>query len=157
MQTFNTELMKTWRKECDESHIFRRLHAIDPNMPSKKFLNLIAKWSCTQSSIIIQLRTGRIALNRHLHQLSRSNSPDCPHRPHVEETVRHYLFICPKYWKERMGLLRALRRHAFYLKTLLSDPKAQPHLLRYIKKTKRFEELYGSTLSSWTGHPGQRA
>jgi hypothetical protein len=135
-----------WNEECKALHIFRRLHAADPTMPSNNFLKIASKCTRPQASLLIQLRTGRIGLNRHLHQLSQADDPFCPHCPHVEETVRHLLLECPKYWKERLFVQRRLRRKAFDMKTLISDPKAIHLTLKFVAQTRRLEDSYGDTL-----------
>jgi ribonuclease HI len=145
-QAFGAAIREEWNEECKALHIFRRLHAADPTMPSNNFLKIASKCTRPQASLLIQLRTGRIGLNRHLHQLSQADDPFCPHCPHVEETVRHLLLECPKYWKERLFVQRRLRRKAFDMKTLLSDPKAIHLTLKFVAQTRRLEDSYGDTL-----------
>jgi hypothetical protein len=147
-QAFGAAIREEWNEECKALHIFRRLHAADPTMPSNNFLKIASKCTRPQASLLIQLRTGRIGLNRHLHQLSQADDPFCPHCPHVEETVRHLLLDCPKYWKERLFVQRRLRRKAFDMKTLLSDPKAIHLTLKFVAQTKRLEDSYGDTLKT---------
>ncbi|KAF8580661.1 hypothetical protein K439DRAFT_1356468 [Ramaria rubella] len=87
------------------------------------------------SSLLLQLHTGHVPLNKHLHQIGRTALPKCPHCPDCEETVHHLIMMCPAYVAERQTLQYKLRQGARSIKNLLSQPKAIPHLLRYVRET----------------------
>ena len=52
---------------------------------------------CTGICII----TGHIGLNKHLHRINRSDTPNCPNCIDTEETVAHYIGQCPAYSRMR--------------------------------------------------------
>ena len=45
--------------------------------------------------------TGHIGLNKHLHRINRSDTPNCPNCIDTEETVAHYIGQCPPYSRMR--------------------------------------------------------
>lgn len=100
-----------------------------------------------QSSVLVQLRTGHIALAKYLHRLGKVDNPYCPHcymRGRQEpETVRHFILECPAYARERFHMQRELGRDAISLKSLLGDGKSLKPLLRYVAQTKRLEKSFG--------------
>ncbi|KIO14581.1 hypothetical protein M404DRAFT_101526, partial [Pisolithus tinctorius Marx 270] len=97
-----------------------------------------------QTSLYIQLRTGHIPLNKHLHRIGRSDTPMCLQCGGTsQESVHHYLFQCARYVRECHILQRALGRDATSMAYLLTNSKAQPHLLRYISATKRLQKTFG--------------
>ncbi|KAG2742523.1 hypothetical protein P692DRAFT_201795598 [Suillus brevipes Sb2] len=57
---------------------YARFKEIDPSFPSKGFAKLAEKLPRCHASLLIQLRTGHIPLNKHLHRISKAPSPLCP-------------------------------------------------------------------------------
>ncbi|KAK0200152.1 hypothetical protein DFS33DRAFT_1267068, partial [Desarmillaria ectypa] len=53
------------------------------------------------TSIMMQLRTGHIRLNRHLFNIRRIDSPACPNYSYLNESTHHFLIHCPAYRAER--------------------------------------------------------
>jgi ribonuclease HI len=147
-QAFDKDIKLRWRQECESSHRFERLMAIDNTMPSNKFLKYNKACNRAQTSMMMQLRTARIGLNRHLYQLSLTDKPTCPHCPHEEETVRHFLIECPYYWKARQPIRLLLRRDFHKMTAWLANTKSRQLVLNYIANTKRFEPKYSSKLLS---------
>ncbi|KAF8231877.1 hypothetical protein L208DRAFT_1466842 [Tricholoma matsutake] len=47
------------------------------------------------TSLLLQLRTGHIPLNKHLHWIQKAELPTCPCCHHHDETVAHYVLHCP--------------------------------------------------------------
>ena len=84
-----------------------------------------------------------IGLNVHLHRINRSETPHCPICDDTDETINHFLFICPQYDRERHILANALNCKATSLPFLLADPKATEHFLRYVNSTGRFKPTFG--------------
>ncbi|KAI6033804.1 hypothetical protein PISMIDRAFT_113320 [Pisolithus microcarpus 441] len=117
---------------------------IEPNFPSKSFVELAGSLRKKQTGIYIQLRTGHIPLNRHLHRIKKSDTPLCLQCGEVtEESVQHYLFRCPRYERERHVLHMALGRKATQAAYLLNNVNARTHLLKYINATKRLRTPFG--------------
>jgi ribonuclease HI len=62
-QAFDQDIKHRWRQECEASHRFERLIAIDNTIPLNKFLKYNKKCNQAQTSMMMQLRTARIGLN----------------------------------------------------------------------------------------------
>lgn len=146
-QEHREEMTRQWTRRWKRSPRYQRISAIDRTAPSKKFLRLITGLNRRQSSIITQLRTDHIPLNRHLFRIKRSDTPSCPHCQGITvETVHHFLFDCPQYRHERHILQRRLRRNAGSLKYLLSQEDATIPLLKYVHATGRLKSTYGALI-----------
>jgi ribonuclease HI len=93
--TTNTKLnMKEWWK-CSQQ--YKQMKNVDPTMPSEKYIKATNGLTCCQTSVLTQFCTGHILLNKHLHCINRSESPDCPHCPNIMEDATHLLFYCNRY------------------------------------------------------------
>jgi ribonuclease HI len=119
-------------------------HKIDQTMPSAAFARLVAGMARKQAALLIQIRTGHVALNKHLFRIGKTDSPTCAACRGADETVHHFLFRCPAYRTQRDGLEKTLRRGATAVNTLLAKPKAMKGLFKYIHETRRFEGTYGN-------------
>ncbi|KAF8592098.1 hypothetical protein K439DRAFT_1325598 [Ramaria rubella] len=51
--------------------------------------------SRSQASLLIQLCTGHVTLNKHLATIGAIESPTCPSCKWQDESVHHYLLQCP--------------------------------------------------------------
>lgn len=81
----------------------------------------------------MQLYSGHIGLNKHLHHIKHSNTPTCPNcDENVDKTIHHYLFECTHYCRERSI---KLRQHSLKLSYLLSNTEAILLLLKFIQAT----------------------
>lgn len=147
-QELKSKIQKRWARQWKTSPRYRHMRAIDKSTPSKKWLKLVSSLSRAQASIIVQLRTGRIGLNKFLHRIQRAESPSCPScDEHSDETIHHFLFECHHYRHERHTLQRKLRRRATNLSYLLSNPAATLPLLKYIHTTRRLKQTFGAVYS----------
>lgn len=97
------------------------------------------------ASLIMQMRSGHIGLNKFLHRIGASESPLCNHCD-LPETVPHYLLCCRRFDPERHALRRKVKGQ-LSLRTLLSTRKARSALIEYIEATKRFP-LYSRDINS---------
>jgi ribonuclease HI len=131
---------KQWWKR---SKRYKRIRAIDPTLPSKNFITGTSDLSRTQTSLLMQLRTGHIPLNQYLHRINRNDTPYCQHCPTSIEDVPHLLLSYSKHALHRHNLVIALKRKAHEVSHLLSDPKAIYHTLNFLNDTGRFEHIYG--------------
>ncbi|KIN94669.1 hypothetical protein M404DRAFT_83027, partial [Pisolithus tinctorius Marx 270] len=139
-QAYNTKLKAIWNKTWKRSPRYSRLASIDPLLPGNSFVKLTASLPKKQTSLLIQLRTGHVPLNSHLHRFKRSDSPACTQcKGNYLENVHHYLFQCTRYNRERHVLQNALGRDATSKAFLLSNAKARPHLLKFIATTRRLQ------------------
>ncbi|KAH8806570.1 hypothetical protein DL96DRAFT_1474374 [Flagelloscypha sp. PMI_526] len=112
--------------------------AIDQEFPFKKFLGRIDRMRRGRASVLYQIRTNHVPLNFYLYRFKRSDTQGCPHCGETE-TVRHYLFTCPAYARERQRLRERAGRSASSLKELMASDRKLEDLVRYISSTKRFK------------------
>ncbi|KAF9239976.1 hypothetical protein BU15DRAFT_46111, partial [Melanogaster broomeanus] len=69
---------------------FQYLNKIDPKMLKGSFTKLTSSLSHRHTSILVWLRTHHTLLNAHLHRMSRSDSPNCPHCLGIAEDIGHF-------------------------------------------------------------------
>ena len=145
-QHHTTDLKSRWKLGWEKSRRYtHRMKIIDPSLPSPRYLKEMDNLTRPQSAIITQLRTGHISLNDHLFRIKRSPTPNCTHcNSGKPETVCHYLIYCKFFSGARLGLDNALRRYAYNLQHLLSEPKAFPHVLQFIKDSTRLKATFGN-------------
>ena len=131
-------MLALWAKQWKASMRYTHLSRIDSLAPSKRFLKIANHLRKSETGTLYQLRSGHVALNKHLHRLNCSDTPSCLQceaRP--PETVHHFLFECPRYDRERHKLQNKLGRRALDTSYLLADKKGTRELLRYIAETGR--------------------
>jgi hypothetical protein len=119
------------------------LRSIDHTFPSNNFKNIIddyPRWHC---SLLFQLRSGHVPLNKYLHRISKSPSPRCQQCNEREETVHHFLVSCPKYARQHATLRKEIGPRASQLQQLLSNCHNTKALFTYIASTKRFDQTFG--------------
>jgi ribonuclease HI len=119
-QRHNAELNREARAIFAKSPRASFALEIDPTMPSAAFSKITRNLPRRHTSLLIQLRTGHIALNKYLHKIGKADSPQCPECRNTSETVHHYLFRCPAYSDQRKRLEKRLKRGAKSVKTLLT-------------------------------------
>ena len=84
---------------------------------------LIKPLSQHQASLIMQLCTGQIGLNKHFHWICCSDTPCCPScNENAIESIHHFLFDCVHYHCEWSILHQKLRWHSYNMSYLLSHP-----------------------------------
>ena len=116
---------------------------IDASMPLSRFTKIIQDLPCMQVSLLIQLRMGHVPLQKHLHRMEKVSSLRCPECHTRDETIHHYLMVCPAHKGLRSQMEKALLPGAWSIGTLLLNPKVFEHLFRYINATCRFYSMTG--------------
>ena len=146
-ETQKARWLETWKTlPC-----FARFQHIDTSFPFNKFRKISSVLSRSQSSLLIQLRTGHIPLNSYLHHIKKSatrhctNCWDASHRS-IIETVIHYLFECQTYATEHYDMDRALGHHSRDLKGILGRLDRIKELLKYVGRTARFKMTLGDAI-----------
>lgn len=67
----------------------------------------------SKAGLLFQLRSGHIALSKHLHRLKKSDTLNCLQCDRsAPETVHHFPFDCPRYARQRHKLRNKLGRQA---------------------------------------------
>jgi hypothetical protein len=73
-----------------------------PRQHTRKLYNTFNR---REASVLVQLRTGMIGLNRYLHRISATESGQCM-CGQAMESIQHFLFQCTKWDMLRMQMLQ---------------------------------------------------
>ena len=142
-QESKSKIQRRWVHCWKTSPRCRHMSGIDKSVLSKKWMKLIKPLLRKQTSIVMQLHTGHIGLNKHLHRIKCLDSPHCPNcNENTIKTVHHFFFDCTRYRRERSILHRKLRRHTHDISHLLTHPTATLPLLKYIHMTGRLKQTF---------------
>ena len=155
-QRFNEGLKERWKKTLELSKRWPKLHQIDAMAPSNRFRKIARLLPRRHTSILTQLRTGHVPLQRHLHHIrpDEFENPNCPACGQCEETVSHFLLQYQNYADSRHRLEQAVGRASRDLPKLLSNPKMFKHLFVFINETQRFREMFGDLSLPTTSKKG---
>ena len=93
-QAFKADLFQKWKTRWQASPRYVWLNKIDDLFPLKHFLKNISALSRAQVSLVTQLQTRHVPLNKHLHNIHKAASPICPCCRQANKTVHHFLFDC---------------------------------------------------------------
>ncbi|KAF8870222.1 hypothetical protein BD779DRAFT_1455804 [Infundibulicybe gibba] len=93
---------------------------------------------------MIQLRTGHVPLNQHLHRIKKTDSPLCPNCEVYEETVKHLMLDCSSYDAARRRLRQKGGAKTRNLHALLTDKTLIPLAYQFIDSTKRLRRVFGA-------------
>ncbi|KAF8581772.1 hypothetical protein K439DRAFT_1618809 [Ramaria rubella] len=77
-QSYKDQLKQQASQLFKASTRYPKISSIDPTTPSAKFRKLTMTLSRSQASLLIQLCTGHVALNKHLATIGAIESPTCP-------------------------------------------------------------------------------
>ena len=133
-----------WVHRWKMSLRYPRIQSIDKSTPTKKWLQLILGLSWAQASLILQLCTNCVLLNKYLHCIKQANSPACPNCPQTsQETTHHFLFECSSYRKECFVMQNDLGHQASNLTYLPTHSTVTSLLLKYICTTHRLRWTFG--------------
>jgi len=61
-----------------------------------------------QAALLMQLRSGHILLQKHLHRIGKAGSATCPACLSDDKSIHHYLLMCPAYAAQNEKTERAL-------------------------------------------------
>lgn len=103
-QTYQARLKVRSKQSFAKSPRYAPFCRIDKSLPSDKYRKLISSLPRKHASILTQLRTGHVPLNKHLHRIKCAESPICPKCEMENETVAHFLLMCPALEKFRWPL-----------------------------------------------------
>ena len=95
------------------------------------------------TSILTQLRTEHVPLQKFLYRINKAESPLCPNCLCEQEMVIHYLLRCSAFQVQRGALQIALGHNARSIPYLLSQEKALKHIFKFIAATGRFTSTFG--------------
>lgn len=80
---------------------------LDRALPGKHTKKLYDSLKKTEAKILIQLRTAMGRINKYLHRIGATESPDCACGVEKED-VKHFLFRCTRWSMERVPLRQYL-------------------------------------------------
>ena len=95
------------------------------------------------ASLLIQLQTGHIALNKHMYKIGKADTLTCQQCQEKDKSVHHYLFQCPAYKGLQDHLMQTLWWSGKSTRTLLTKWKTLLALFRYTNETRRFRNMHG--------------
>lgn len=119
-RTINTALHQDWEFAWAHAKHGRALHDLG-RRPDKKTLQLHKTLPRPISSIITQMRTGKIGLNAYLHGIDKADTSQCTCNQ-GPQTVEHVLLRC-RNWKQERQEMWADSRPVLNVKGVLSDHK----------------------------------
>jgi ribonuclease HI len=85
----------------------KQLYRLDQALPRNHMVKAYNSMSYEESRILVQLRTGHNGLHSHLHKIKKAESPQCECGL-GEETVAHFLFLCPRWTGCRQPLRQTM-------------------------------------------------
>ena len=145
-QDFVSKLKVLWQKVWDDSPRKDRFSRVDADFPFNKFRKSLFKLTRKQASLIMQLRTGHVALNYHLKRIGKVESDKCtkcqlgPNQIQVPETINHFLFECRAYDEARLALVAKIGRNRLSVSKISKSTDRIKALVTYINQTGRFRE-----------------
>jgi hypothetical protein len=142
-QAYQKKLKLAAQRVWHMSPRYTWIKSMYPTLPSTKFKKLVALLPRKHASLLIQLRTGHIPLNKHLHHISKAESPICPCCQRFNETIHHFLILCPAHQNAWRTMIQAAGRDATSLTRLLSDPELLSHLFCFIGRSGRLRSVFG--------------
>ncbi|KAM5541945.1 hypothetical protein V8D89_004255 [Ganoderma adspersum] len=127
-------LVSDWAAACallaERAHPGQHLRLarhIDDSAPSVESPKRYRGLTRQQCSILVQLRSGHVALNSYLARIGAIDSPLCL-TCHTPETPEHFLLTCHHFVRERHELRMAVEG-PLSLRNTLGDVKARTHVL----------------------------
>jgi len=87
---------------------------------------------------IARLRTGHCSLNQYLARFNITDDAKCPKCNEANETVKHFLLVCPEYERKRDKLRRKVGIGGMRVDKLLGDARRIEDTIEFIEETKRF-------------------
>jgi ribonuclease HI len=136
--TYKRRVMEKWKEKWNGTKQMTRQQKFDKQPPGNHVLKFYKGRTRKECSIITQLRSGHVALNKYLHRIKATDSPNCI-RCNQPETVEHYLTKCKRYIEPRKHLRESIKG-IFNLTSLLGDHSNTDALLKYVKDTDRLEK-----------------
>ena len=136
------ELKCKWDASWKHSHRSKKIAKIDNKTPSAHLFHIISNTDISRrsASLVTQILTEHIPLNKYLNRFKLVNSPRCPACGFGSESVRHFLLECPIYAHERWLLEKWCRKRnkALTLENLLDNEEAIKPLTNFIHASLRF-------------------
>lgn len=133
------ELQTQWESLWRASPRYRRMRESCDRLSPRQLRRLLLSRRRDEMSTIVQLCTGHVPLDKHLHRINRSPSPICQRCGRAPESTRHYILECDGYTQQRHSLRVRLGRGSDRLRIILSTANGHQQLVRYVATTRRLE------------------
>ena len=147
-QELKSKIQWCWAHCWKTSPCCCHMGGINKLVPLKKCMSLIIPLSCQQASIIMQLWTGHIGLNKHLHHICHSNTPYYPSfNENAIKSTHHFLFNCTCYHHKHSILHCKLHHSSHNMLYLLSHPTATLPLLKFVHAAGHLKQTFGALCS----------
>ena len=97
---------EAWEDEWKQK-MYVQKRSIISSLPSPDFQTPLIYQNHTPTAVrwIFWCRINYLPLNYFLAKRNRQHDPACSHCPHIDETLDHFLFNCPKYERPRIIIL----------------------------------------------------
>ena len=138
-QAFRTKIQHENQQQWTKSKRYQRMKLTDPKSPSPTYIKLISQLPRKTASLITQLRTGHVPLNKYLHRIGRAQSPTCQACRMDIESTHHYILQCPAYEEHRHKLRFETGGYTLDIRRLMTKPKPLAALIKFIARTHRFD------------------
>ena len=101
---FTAQWNRHWTNHGDVNNRHKHPKQFLPNLiEAQSFERMILhQLSMNERRIICRLITGKVALNKYLHSINRSISPECKWCIGENETVKHFILKCKHYESQRI-------------------------------------------------------
>ena len=86
----------------------KQIRKLDQALPRDHMVKIYNTMTQEDVKILVQLRTGHVGLNSYLYRVKKTDSAACECGM-GEETVAHFLFLCPRWVNERQDLRHILQ------------------------------------------------
>jgi ribonuclease HI len=137
-RTINEALLDDWETIWVNGKHGRYLHSLDVR-PNKKALKVHRDLPRAISSILTQMRTGKIGLRAYLHKINKAETSQCTCNQ-GEQTAEHILLKCREWVAQRQELW-AGGRPILNLRRLFCDPKRSIRAAKMMLKTGLLEQF----------------
>jgi ribonuclease HI len=140
-QTHRATLRMRWIEKWEDSPRYKRLKEYTEDILLSNFRRITGKCSRAQLSLLLQLRSGHIQLNKHLHRIGKAERPKCMNCNAPSEGVEHFLLDCPTFEDERHDNMRTLKDRSF--NTLFETRDGVKAVLGFVNNTQRLRSYFG--------------
>lgn len=133
-------------REWKKSSYYRRIMDIDQRLVNGRndtYIKMTKGMTRRHVSILTQLRTGHIPLNKFLNKLKKIENDTCSYCGKAPESVKHFLIDCAE-WKElRKPLERINARRSKEVHHLVGNEAFIQETLKFVDRTKRLKGSHG--------------
>lgn len=129
-----SHMRERWEKQWKRARVGEPTKRL-MDIPNKKVLKYWKGLRKASSSVMIQLRTGRISLNQYLTRINVRDDAECECGL-SNQTPLHVVLECPRFVSQRRDMWQQMdQMRTSDFKALLTDPRAAPAIAHFMIKT----------------------